>query len=115
MISCPLSLCSKWKVDKHGVKCVCCHDDRDLLLTAGCSIKMWNTTDHSLVKVRRGGREEGREGGEGLWRDLEPDTCTHQCYIQKMWLEGQTECFQNVGGAKVYTMYKLFNSLEGGK
>ena len=31
---------------------------------------------------------------------------THmQCYIQEMWLGGQTESFQNVGGgAKVYTM-----------
>ena len=28
-----------------------------------------------------------------------------QCCIQKMWLGGQTESFQNVGGAKVYTMY----------
>ena len=25
--------------------------------------------------------------------------------IHKMWLGGQTESFQNVGGAKVYTMY----------
>ena len=48
-------------------------NDRDLLLTAGCSINMWNTTDHS------GQGEEGREGG----RNLETDTCTYQCYIQK--------------------------------
>ena len=29
----------------------------------------------------------------------------YQCGVQKMWLGGQTESFQNVGGAKVYTMY----------
>ena len=28
-----------------------------------------------------------------------------ECCIQKMWLGGQTEFFQNVGGVKVYTMY----------
>ena len=40
-----------------------------------------------------------------------------QCCIQKMWLGGgKTESFQNVGGgAKVYTMYKLYKSLGGSK
>ena len=30
-----------------------------------------------------------------------------------MWLGGQTESFQNVGGGKMYTMYSLFKSLGG--
>ena len=32
------------------------------------------------------------------------DCMQEQCHIQKMWLGGQTESFQN-GGAKVYMMY----------
>lgn len=43
---------SKWKADKHCVTCVCCHDDDELLLSAGCVIKLWSLTDHTLLKVR---------------------------------------------------------------
>ena len=43
--------CSKWKADKHAVQCVCCHSNGELLLAAGRNIKLWNLSDHTLIKV----------------------------------------------------------------
>ncbi|CAI8048441.1 WD repeat-containing protein 43 [Geodia barretti] len=40
----------KWKADKHGVKCISCHGDRDIVATAGRTIKLWNCDDYSLIK-----------------------------------------------------------------
>ena len=41
----------KWKADKMGVWCVCCHGDGTILLTGGCGIKLWNLADYTLIKV----------------------------------------------------------------
>ena len=46
-----LSLHSKWQADRHGVKCICCHGNRGLVVTAGRTIKFWSSTDYTLVKV----------------------------------------------------------------
>ena len=43
----------KWKADKQSVNCVCCHDDGELLLSAGRGIKLWSLNDYSLLKVLR--------------------------------------------------------------
>ena len=56
-----ISSCSKWKGDKRAVHCVCCHSNGELLLSAGRSIKLWNLSDHTLIKVAA----------------LPPDSCTH--------------------------------------
>lgn len=41
----------KWKADKHCVNCVCCHDNGELVLSAGRGIKLWSLNDYSLLKV----------------------------------------------------------------
>ena len=56
-----ISSCSKWKGDKRAVHCVCCHSNGELLLSAGRSIKLWNLSDHTLIKVAA----------------PPPDSCTH--------------------------------------
>ncbi len=43
----------QWKADRHTVTSVCCHGKGELLLSAGCSIKMWNLSDYTLLQVRR--------------------------------------------------------------
>jgi WD40 repeat protein len=40
----------KWQADRHGVKCICCHGNRGLVVTAGRTIKFWSSTDYTLVK-----------------------------------------------------------------
>ena len=37
------------------------------------------------------------------------------CYIQKMWLGGQTECFQNVGGGKGVYNVLTFQKSRGAR
>ena len=44
---------SKWQADRHGIKCICCHNNRDLVVTAGRSIKLWCSNSYSLLKVSR--------------------------------------------------------------
>ena len=46
-----LSLLTRWKVDKQGATCVSCNAQGDLLLTAGRSVKLWNTVDQTVIKV----------------------------------------------------------------
>ena len=46
-----VNVCSKWKVDRHAVVNVRCHDDGALLLTAGRTIKLWNLNDYTMIKV----------------------------------------------------------------
>ena len=43
---------STWKADRRSLQCMCCHDNGELLLTAGSSIKLWNLKDHTQIKVR---------------------------------------------------------------
>ena len=38
-----------------------------------------------------------------------------QCYMQKMWLGGKTECFQNVGGGEGVYDVLTFQKSRGGK
>lgn len=40
----------KWKADKTGVQCICCHGDGSVLLTAGRAIKLWSLEDYTLIK-----------------------------------------------------------------
>ena len=42
---------TRWKVDKQGATCVSCNTQGDQLLTAGRSVKLWNTTDQTVIKV----------------------------------------------------------------
>ncbi len=46
-----LFTCRKWKADKTGVQCICCHGDGSVLLTAGRAIKLWSLEDYTLIKV----------------------------------------------------------------
>ena len=41
----------QWKVDRRPITSICCHDDAELLLSAGRSIKLWNLSDHTLLQA----------------------------------------------------------------
>lgn len=40
----------KWQADRNGIKCICCHNNRDLVVTAARSIKLWCSNSYSLLK-----------------------------------------------------------------
>jgi U3 small nucleolar RNA-associated protein 5 len=40
----------RWKADKRGVSCITMRSHGDVILTAGKSIKLWDSTNHMLIK-----------------------------------------------------------------
>ena len=44
--------CSKWKADKHGVRCIELGPKGDTLLSAGRSIKLWDLETKENLRVR---------------------------------------------------------------
>ena len=42
----------RWKCDRRGVVSVGVNSDGSVLVTAGRTMKIWSTTDHSLLRVR---------------------------------------------------------------